>query len=131
MRTIAIILSDTASRHHNPYRLHRQLAFRSLVVAMLLVSAVVARGETKGAAAAKLDAASFVNPPSEYRPVDCWWWEAGNLTEERLRWQLEEMHAKGVGGTWLYPRFGAVAATKLRTGVLDRWLVGFRSLRSR
>jgi hypothetical protein len=73
---------------------------------MLLVSTIVARGETKGAAAAKLDAASFANPPSEYRPVDCWWWEAGNLTEERLRWQLEEMHVKGVGGTWLYPRFG-------------------------
>ena len=25
------------------------------------------------------------------------------MTKERLRWQLEEMHAKGVGGTWLYP----------------------------
>ncbi|MEX2169198.1 MAG: glycosyl hydrolase [Pirellulales bacterium] len=55
----------------------------------------------------KLDAAKFAAPPTEYRPVDCWWWEAGHLTKERLRWQLEDMHAKGVGGTWLYPRFGA------------------------
>jgi alpha-L-rhamnosidase/Glycosyl hydrolases family 2, sugar binding domain len=54
-----------------------------------------------------LDTAKFAAPPNEYRPVDCWWWEQGHLTRERLQWQLEEMHAKGVGGTWLYPRFGA------------------------
>src|SRR4051794_2431524 len=55
----------------------------------------------------KLDPAKFANPPNEYRPVDCWWWENGTLTKERLTWQLEEMHAKGVGGAWLYPRYGA------------------------
>jgi len=48
---------------------------------------------------------NFRDPPAEYRPIDCWWWDAGHLSEERIRWQLEELKAKGVGGTWYYPRF--------------------------
>lgn len=47
----------------------------------------------------------FLNPAREYGPIDCWWWEAGQLDKERMRWQLEEMNAKGVAGTWFYPRF--------------------------
>ena len=47
----------------------------------------------------------FCHPPSEYGPIDCWWWEAGHLDKERMRWQLEEMKEKGVAGTWFYPRF--------------------------
>ncbi|MFH1738463.1 MAG: glycosyl hydrolase [bacterium] len=46
----------------------------------------------------------FSDPPAEYRPVDCWWWEAGRLSREQMRWQLEELKSKGVGGTWYYPR---------------------------
>jgi hypothetical protein len=38
-------------------------------------------------------------------PIECWWWEADCLTEEKLRWQLGELRDKGVSGTWLYPRF--------------------------
>ena len=49
--------------------------------------------------------AQFRDPPWEYGPIDCWWWEAGRLDRERMRWQLEEMKAKGIAGTWLYPRF--------------------------
>ncbi|MBC8229966.1 hypothetical protein H8E77_10515, partial [bacterium] len=41
----------------------------------------------------------------EYGPIDCWWWEAGHLDKERMRWQLEDMKEKGVAGTWYYPRF--------------------------
>ena len=47
----------------------------------------------------------FRNPPSDYGPIDCWWWEAGHLDREKMRWQLEEMKEKGVAGTWFYPRF--------------------------
>jgi len=47
----------------------------------------------------------FRNPPTEYGPIDCWWWEAGHLDKKRMRWQLEEMKEKGVSGTWYYPRF--------------------------
>jgi len=49
--------------------------------------------------------AQFRDPSSEYGPIDCWWWEAGHLDRERMRGQLEEMKAKGVAGTWFYPRF--------------------------
>lgn len=47
----------------------------------------------------------FRNPPFDYGPIDCWWWEAGRLDKEKIRWQLEEMKEKGVAGTWYYPRF--------------------------
>jgi hypothetical protein len=43
----------------------------------------------------------------QYRPIDCWWWDHDYLTRDRLLWQLRDLHAKGVGGTWLYPRYGA------------------------
>src|SRR5689334_11753304 len=49
----------------------------------------------------QLDPAKFAAPDQEYRPIDCWWWDGAPLDRERLRWQLEDMHAKGVGGTWL------------------------------
>src|SRR4029079_12796540 len=95
---------------------HRRVESRSprtwlwfaLVAIMIadLSLTVVAGDEVKGAVS-KLEPAKFADPPAEYRPVDCWWWDSGYLTKERLVWQLEEMHAKGVGGTWLYPRYGA------------------------
>ena len=81
-----------------------------LIAALLLLSwpaTLSGDDPSKTSAARALDAQAFAAPPNEYRPIDCWWWEAGFLTKERLRWQLEDMHAKGVGGTWLYPRFGA------------------------
>jgi hypothetical protein len=86
----------------------RNLKSVTVAVALSLVAmAMAARAQMAKTAGTKLDARSFANPPSEYRPIDCWWWENGYLTKERLRWQLEEMAAKGSGGTWLYPRFGA------------------------
>jgi hypothetical protein len=47
----------------------------------------------------------FRNPPSEYGQVECWWWEAGHLDKEKLRWELEELKDQGIGGIFLYPRF--------------------------
>jgi hypothetical protein len=86
------------------------MPWRILTASLLVLSwpaTLFGDDASRAVAASALDAQKFATPPNEYRPVDCWWWEAGRLTKERLRWQLEEMHAKGVGGTWLYPRFGA------------------------
>lgn len=80
----------------------------AVVALLLLTSLVSAFAAVPGSdATATLDASQFAAPPNEYRPIDCWWWEGGILTEERLREQITDMYAKGVGGTWLYPRFGA------------------------
>ena len=47
---------------------------------------------------------NFADPPAEYGPIDCWWWEAGVLDKERMSWQLQEMKRMGISGTWYYPR---------------------------
>lgn len=49
--------------------------------------------------------AKFRDPSPEYGMINCWWWEAGHLSQEKMRWQLEQLKEKGVSGTWLYPRF--------------------------
>jgi len=48
---------------------------------------------------------SFRDPGPEFGPIDCWWWDAARLSEEKLKWQLEQMSQQGVAGTWWYPRF--------------------------
>jgi alpha-L-rhamnosidase/Glycosyl hydrolases family 2, sugar binding domain len=50
-------------------------------------------------------ARQFRDPPPEYGPIDGWWWEAGRLDRDKLRWQLEELRDKGISGTWFYARF--------------------------
>src|SRR6185503_4344226 len=86
----------------------RLLKIAAAAVALsLMAMAAIACAQTAEPAGTKLNATSFASPPSEYRPIDCWWWEGAPLDKARLRWQMEEMHDKGVGGTWLYPRFGA------------------------
>ena len=47
----------------------------------------------------------FRDPSAEYGPIDCWWWEAAHLSKEKMCLQLEDLKAKGVGGTWFYPRY--------------------------
>jgi len=47
----------------------------------------------------------FGNPPAQYGQIDLWWWEAGHLSKEKMRWELEQLKDKGIAGTWLYPRF--------------------------
>ena len=49
--------------------------------------------------------ALFQDPPAEYGDFATWFWETGTLTRERITWQLEQMKAAGVSGTWYYPRF--------------------------
>ncbi len=40
----------------------------------------------------------FRNPPAGYGEVPFWWWTGDPLDEERLLWQLDELHRKGVSG---------------------------------
>ena len=46
-----------------------------------------------------LDAlAGFKNPPPGYGQVPFWWWSGDALDEDRLLWQVQELHKKGVSG---------------------------------
>ncbi|MBI5686604.1 MAG: hypothetical protein HZC54_16165 [Verrucomicrobia bacterium] len=48
---------------------------------------------------ANLDALpGFKNPPPGYGQVPFWWWTGDPLDEERLIWQLDELHKKGISG---------------------------------
>jgi hypothetical protein len=48
---------------------------------------------------ANLDARpGFQNPPPGYGEVPFWWWTGDPLDEERLIWQIEQLHHKGISG---------------------------------
>jgi hypothetical protein len=48
---------------------------------------------------AALDALpGFVNPPPGYGEVPFWWWTGDPLELDRLTWQLEQLHQKGISG---------------------------------
>jgi hypothetical protein len=40
----------------------------------------------------------FQNPPVGYGEVPFWWWTGDSLTKDRLLWQIEELHKKGISG---------------------------------
>ncbi len=40
----------------------------------------------------------FQNPPNGYGQVPFWWWTGDPLDKDRLLWQIEELHKKGVNG---------------------------------
>lgn len=40
----------------------------------------------------------FRNPPPGYGEVPFWWWTGDPLDRDRLRWQIEELHRKGIAG---------------------------------
>ena len=40
----------------------------------------------------------FVTPPPGYGEVPYWWWSGDPLNKERLLWELEQLHAKGISG---------------------------------
>ena len=47
----------------------------------------------------KLDALpGFRNPPPGYGEVPYWWWTGDSLDMERLTWQLDQLHQKGISG---------------------------------
>ena len=49
--------------------------------------------------ASDLDARpGFRNPPPGYGQVPFWWWTGDPLDKERLLWQIEQLHAKGIAG---------------------------------
>ena len=48
---------------------------------------------------ANLDALpGFRRPPPGYGEVPFWWWTGDPLDEQRLIWQLEQLHQKGISG---------------------------------
>ena len=42
--------------------------------------------------------AGFKKPPPGYGQVPYWWWTGDPLDKDRLLWQIEELHRKGVSG---------------------------------
>jgi hypothetical protein len=40
----------------------------------------------------------FVTPPPGYGEIPYWWWTGDPLDKERMLWQLEQLHAKGISG---------------------------------
>lgn len=40
----------------------------------------------------------FQNPPDGYGEVPFWWWTGDPLDKDRLLWQIEELHKKGING---------------------------------
>jgi len=40
----------------------------------------------------------FADPPASCRPHTRWWWMGNALSKEDISWQLEQMHAQGIGG---------------------------------
>ena len=40
----------------------------------------------------------FANPPAGFGEVPYWWWSGEKLDKERLLWQLDQLHAKGISG---------------------------------
>ncbi|NQT89563.1 hypothetical protein HQ560_22530, partial [bacterium] len=40
----------------------------------------------------------FQTPPPGYGEVPFWWWTGDPLDEERLIWQIEQLHQKGISG---------------------------------
>lgn len=40
----------------------------------------------------------FKNPPPGYGEVPFWWWSGDPLDKDRLLWQIEELHKKGING---------------------------------
>ncbi len=63
-------------------------------VASFLQLPASADAQVSGAALAE----QFRNPPPGYGPVPFWWWTGEPLDKERLLWQIEQLHAKGVAG---------------------------------
>ncbi|HPT22477.1 MAG TPA: glycosyl hydrolase, partial [Bacteroidales bacterium] len=40
----------------------------------------------------------FQNPPAGYGEVPFWWWSGEKLNKDRILWQIEELHKKGIAG---------------------------------
>jgi hypothetical protein len=40
----------------------------------------------------------FQDPPAGYGEVPFWWWTGDPLDKDRLLWQIEQLHEKGIPG---------------------------------
>ncbi|MFD0710788.1 glycosyl hydrolase [Paenibacillus sp. GCM10027626] len=52
-----------------------------------------------------MDRDLFMKPPAEYRPIIFWSWN-GELDPKRMKRQIREMHAAGLGGFFMHARDG-------------------------
>ena len=48
----------------------------------------------------------FRRPPDGYKPWAYWWWLKGNVTEESITRDLEEMRHKGISGVLVFDARG-------------------------
>ena len=63
------------------------------------VDGLTVRGRGYPSRDANLDAlAGFQQPPSGYGEVPFWWWTGDPLDADRLIWQLDQLHQKGIAG---------------------------------
>jgi len=79
----------------------KSLAPKTLMFALFLVFASSASSLQPGSPdrSPDLDALpGFKSPPPGYGQVPFWWWSGYELDEERLLWQVRELHAKGISG---------------------------------
>lgn len=95
-------MQRTPHRSNPPKRLHR-LSFIPLVVCLCVPHATFGQPAVDApgfpSRAADLDPLpGFQNPPNGYGEVPFWWWTGDPLDEERLLWQIEQLHAKGISG---------------------------------
>nr|HID59475.1 hypothetical protein [Desulfobacterales bacterium] len=69
----------------------------------------------------------FKSPPREYSPQVWWFWN-GDMQEEKINWQLQEMVHKGVYGAFMHARPGLVTPY-----LSDRWweVVGYTIKRAK
>ena len=95
-------MQRTPHRSNPPKRLHR-LSFIPLVVCLCVPHATFGQPAVDApgfpSRAADLDPwPGFQNPPNGYGEVPFWWWTGDPLDEDRLLWQIEQLHAKGISG---------------------------------
>ncbi|MHB0958347.1 MAG: glycosyl hydrolase [Pirellulaceae bacterium] len=82
-----------------PMQLIQHLILVGLVVGNVGVRFTLADKVPLARGDAHLDALpGFRNPPPGYGEVPFWWWTGDPLDEERLIWQLDALHQKGISG---------------------------------
>ncbi|MDG1358227.1 MAG: glycosyl hydrolase, partial [Akkermansiaceae bacterium] len=87
---------------------HKRLFYTKLTILLLLTVSLHAEpfglstaADAPGypSRATDLDAfPGFQNPPPGYGEVPFWWWTGDDLNEDRLLWQVRELHDKGISG---------------------------------
>ena len=71
---------------------------RQFLGTMATASLAIGRDTLTGPLSLEELRAGWLHPPRSYRPHTRWWWPGGAVTKEGITWQLEQMHAQGMGG---------------------------------